>query len=332
MKDVLFLAGDSGGSKTLLFLLTEQGQILSRVRGPGVAHMYEGEINVRGLFTSMVQEILEQADVNSADIDSVYLSLGGPNINEVRAAIESCIPNAKVNVDREANGNLLMECASHFDFDVAVLAGTGTVAVGELKKKRVFSGGWGPWYDDLGSGYFIGKEGLKNVLLYIDNRGPETSLIREFNELFGCINWDSFEERMAFKKKLFTLSRKEVAGFAPIVFRHFQKKDTLSAQIIHQAIQDLAIIVVSVIKKLPQVKRPVRIVVLGGLFNMGREMHVLFEKELKKNCKNVIYIETPFDLAMGSCLMVLKKEGLTISNSLLNRLVKSYSCFNKKWE
>jgi N-acetylglucosamine kinase-like BadF-type ATPase len=61
---------------------------------------------------------------------------------------------------------------------VVLVAGTGTVAFAvraDPDRTRARTAGWGPAFDDVGSGHWIGSRALAAVARAVDGRGPKTS-------------------------------------------------------------------------------------------------------------------------------------------------------------
>ena len=130
------LAGESGGSKTVLCLMQGTGKLISRVETHGVASVKNGILPVKSTLCEGIQKVLEKTGAEKRQISHCYFSLGGPNQEELENALKDCLPSSEIKVGREADGDLIMACVPYFDCMTAVMAGTGTVAVGEFKIGR----------------------------------------------------------------------------------------------------------------------------------------------------------------------------------------------------
>lgn len=115
-----------------------------------------------------------------------------------------------------------------------LIAGTGAVAFhidsdGELTR----ADGWGVWLGDLGSGRWIGQEGLKSVLRARDRVGPPTSLAQAAIDLAG-----SFGALPAYVSDG-PQPERVLAAFAPTVLEHAESGDGVASSIVARAVDHL---------------------------------------------------------------------------------------------
>ncbi|MDD3925316.1 MAG: BadF/BadG/BcrA/BcrD ATPase family protein [bacterium] len=316
------LAGEGGGSKTVLYLLVQTGDIVAETVIDGVAAVAGGVLPVGDTLANGVSNICRQAGIRKTDISHAYFSLGGPNQREVESALKADLPQAELAVGREADGELVMACVPCFGCQAAVMAGTGTVAVGEFDGRRYFAGGWGFELDDRGSGGWIGREALAAFLLSVDRRGPETALSGLFQALQQGINMGKFTGRMELKKRVYALERKVIASYAPGVYECFKQGDGTAMEIITRAAADIAVLSAAVVPRETGLNRA-GILCLGGIFKLGpefRELCSMYLREINPQCELVF--RDDFDLARGACLMALRMAGSdknTIPDSILRQ-------------
>ena len=196
----------------------------------------------------------------------------------METALNECLPGARITVGREADGDMIMACLPHFNCGAAVLAGTGTVAVGESGGKRRFAGGWGYEFDDAGGGGKIGKDALNAFLCALDRRGKPTSLSAVLSHLTENMNLETFSGRMELKRKIHLLSREQIAALTPKVYACFLSGDSIATEIITRAAKDIAALADAVA---PEGKA--RILCLGGIFKLGQEFRNLCSGALEKS-------------------------------------------------
>jgi N-acetylglucosamine kinase-like BadF-type ATPase len=303
------LAGEGGGSKTILCLLKKTGDFIFRMEVGGVAAIRDGVLPVKRTLKEGIYKLCKETGIPNEEISHCYFLLGGPNQKEVDSVLNECLPAARTTVGREADGNLIMNCVPYLNCMAAIMAGTGTVAVGEFDKKRYFGGGWGYEFDDAGSGARIGKDALQAFLQFIDRRKTKTLLVEIFNPLLHNINIDSFAGRMELKQKIHELDRRQLASYAPLVYKSFQRGDSAAKEIISHAAEDIAILAAAVVPKNTGLDE-IGILGLGGIFKLGNEFRKMcseYLKVMRPECKLVF--KSNFDLAEGACLMVLQMAG-----------------------
>ena len=320
----ILLACESGGSKTRLRLLNTEGGVIAESSCPGVAAVRPGILPVRQCLTKGIRELCSSCAASEKSISHCYFSLGGPNVAEVEQVLRAVLPRALVKIGREADGDLIMVCAPYLGCSVAVLAGTGTVAVGESGGRRVYAGGWGPDLDDAGSGGRIGREALSAVLLAIDGRAPKTSLSSIFGKFIKRGVVKSFDARMELKKRVTALSRKQLAESAPEVYRHFLIGDKTAARIIQDAAGSIALLANAVAAK-NNSGSEIRVMALGGVFKFGLKFRNLCAEKLGEIRNDVKFVfPSDFDLAKGACIMVLKQAGVRINAGIMNAISKDF--------
>jgi len=316
------LACESGGSKTHLCLLDMGGEIIAEGFCPGVAAVRPGMLPVEESLLQGVRSLCGSCCILPNLISHCYFSLGGPNVEEVEKALRMALPMALIKIGREADGKMVMTCAPCFGCSATVLAGTGTVAVGESGGKRIFAGGWGPDLDDAGSGGRIGKEALSAVLLSIDGRIGKTSLRSIFVKFIKPGVFDDFNIRMELKKNVTALSRKELAALAPDVYRHFLHGDEMAAEIIRNAARGIALLANAVAVKNASGSE-IRVMALGGIFKLGTEFRDLCEEYLSEIRDDVKFVfPGEFDLSRGACIMVLMYAGVDIDERIMESIRK----------
>jgi len=158
------------------------------VLGEGLA----GPANIRlGLETSLAavrqatDQCLQQAGLSSADLPRVTacLALAGASEPAALAAAQAQeFPFGHTTITTDANAACV---GAHGGRDGGVIiCGTGSIAWAALKGRRYRLGGWGLIVSDEGSGAWLGREALRQVLWAHDGRIAWTDLLRALFEQF----------------------------------------------------------------------------------------------------------------------------------------------------
>ena len=185
-------------------------------------------------------------------LSAINACLGGLNETAVQNALCSLVPEAKVQVIRESSGEAIFAGAPFWGFDIALMAGTGVVAVGinhEGALKRS-CGGWGPLMHDLGGGFAIGQQALRAIAESVDFQRPQTSIlpalakVHPFKTALGIvIPGQGFladelrgapDLKNAFTSAIPLLDRRTVASLFPIICQLSGKKDAVAIEILEQ--------------------------------------------------------------------------------------------------
>jgi N-acetylmuramic acid 6-phosphate etherase len=164
-------------------------------------------------------------------------------------------------VEVSTDASLLLAAGTPDGWGVAVVAGTGSIAVGQASDGRTArSGGWGYLLGDEGSGYAIGLAALQAVAHMSDGRGEATSLshsllehlrLNEPNELIAAIYQRS-------------LDRSAIAALAPFVLNAAESGDAVAITIAQAGADQLAAAVAATGRRL-DLSTAFPLAIAGGL-------------------------------------------------------------------
>jgi N-acetylglucosamine kinase-like BadF-type ATPase len=274
MKELL-LAFEGGGTKTRILLADTDGAILQTETAGSSSALYihpkEYARSIRGLLKRMRKK------VDGVDGTVVRAGLAAPMD---RALVESLI--------REEFGDIRFMWLSEaeialalydLDWGIAVVAGTGS-SCQFLSRDGVWvaSGGLGPQFGDEGSGYWIGKEAIAAAMRAETAQGPATELLdrlRDFYEL----------DRMLSVLKLCDRSGHvpgpRVAACVPVVIACAVEGDTVAQLVLRQAGQALGDLVLTTTRKARVKKKPVPLVLTGGVFHAGKLVLTSLKRSLR---------------------------------------------------
>lgn len=226
--DLLLLGIDGGGTKCRARLCAPSGAIL----GEGVA----GPANIRlGLENSLAAVrqatnlCLHQAGLASSDLPRIAacLALAGASEPAALAAAQAeKYPFGHTTITTDADAACV---GAHGGRDGGVIVvGTGTIGWAVLKGRRHRVGGWGLLVSDEGSGAWLGREALRQVLWAHDGRVPWTVLLRilfkQFqNDPHAIVRWTS------------EATPRDFGSFAPRVVEHANHGDPAGIELMQLA-------------------------------------------------------------------------------------------------
>ncbi len=330
---------DSGGSKTLCWIAAADGSVLARQSGLGAANIHDEEI-IKGILTPPLHAALEEAGLRMEQLSAVNVCLGGLNEGSLLKALHFLLPAAKTQVIRESSGEAIFAAAPFWGFDIALMAGTGVVAVGINQQTGIkrSCGGWGPLMHDLGGGFAVGQQALRTIAESIDFQQPESSILPALAKVYPfkralehCQFLDktpsemSYEERLtlknAIKGAIPVLDRRTVASLFPTVCQCAEKKDAVAIKILEQAAETL----VKVTKALAfdlQLKSP-RITPIGGIFRAGEVVYLPYRTALQRVLPDAELVFNDFTQIHGSVLLAMQLAGLSLSAAQVAKLRRS---------
>lgn len=184
---------DGGGTKTSFCLLNT---VENRKN-----YLKSGETNFKNIGIEKTKEnmesglgkILKMADLEIRDIDCFVLGAAGCDTEKDYRIFKDILKDIgikdKVFIYNDAK--IAFKACSAKD-GIIIISGTGSISFSYNKEKEDRLGGWGAEISDIGSGYWIGRRFLKDLLLYLENLYPKDVIFQEFIEKYIKDN-DPFE-------------------------------------------------------------------------------------------------------------------------------------------
>ena len=159
------------------------------------------------------------------------------------------------------------------------IMGTGCVVFGQVPQpdgtmQLQRTGGWGHLLDDGGSGWRIGRDALFAAFAHHDGSGKTTLLKALIEEKAGCTMPELIPQIYAHDKSY-------VADFVPVVFAAAQQGDAAAQEILRRNMEELARLLASGVKKLPE-QGTYRAVLAGGLTRRADVLLPLLREALEK--------------------------------------------------
>lgn len=301
----LLVAVDGGGSSTRLWVLDANGGKLAEGRGGPSSVMAVGAERA----IQAVADAAEEAGLTGTDerIAVVAITMAGvdrePENSQIRTGVQRLFPGARVIIEHDAVGALL--AGSFGEPGVLLLAGTGSISLsrgpgGEL----VRVGGWGYLVDDVGSGYWLGMQGVRRSLRAEDGRGAPTVLtqvlqdetgVETILDLVGPIHYGTYD-------------RPAVARWASLVVQAADAGDEVAATIVEEGAAELALLVKTVIRRAPWLTDDtVPVVAAGGLFAMGPTWRERVQRALARvapHARLTVWVKAPI---VGAAWIALQR-------------------------
>lgn len=222
-----FLVGiDGGGSKTDFLVcdteLNEIGRLTASRSNPNDV----GIEAVEKLIRDNISELLSSCGIDSPDICAAFAGIAGLTSADyserVKRTLADVLPNAKV--DALHDGINVLYGAFPFDDGVSIICGTGSSCFVKRADVIYRIGGYGS-FDLIGNGYEIGRAGIAHALKTADGREKEGVLETLLHEKLGRDFVSALDD-------LLTMTKDELAAFAPLVFKAAASGDGNAERII----------------------------------------------------------------------------------------------------
>lgn len=178
MAERYYLAVDGGGSKTEGILADENGAVLRTSRVGPSNHNSIGEAQAQrqleGLIDNLCLELEQPPQIYGACFGLAGLYRPG-DFPSLKPWLEKKLPGARLELVSDAH--LVLPAGTPDNWGVGVIAGTGSIVVGQSKAGEFArSGGWGYLLGDEGSAYRVGLQALQAVTRSSDGILPPTLL------------------------------------------------------------------------------------------------------------------------------------------------------------
>ncbi|MFI5181553.1 MAG: BadF/BadG/BcrA/BcrD ATPase family protein [Thermoanaerobaculia bacterium] len=267
----LFIGVDGGGTHTRAVVADATLTIRGRGSGGPANAATRALPRVVQAVTDAVTDAAEHAGIEPSTATAVVCGLAGIEAAGIgprlTAALEELYGRGKVLVTHDARIALAGALEGPVDGPGLVLiAGTGAIVFGRgTDGTEGRTGGWGPVLGDEGSGYVIARQGLAAVVRDLDGRGPRTR-IRDF--LFASEGMKSSDELL---QRIYRADGGpgDVAAYFPIVLKAAREGDGEALRILGEAVEELALAVITLVRKLRLEKETFGIATVGGVFSAG---------------------------------------------------------------
>ncbi len=271
---------DIGGSK-IEVVLSQNERVVSTFRTNGINRQIAGEEMLAARLSEVVEHVLHNHGLVRADV----LVAGGAGLGRAREqrSLEDILKShglADTIIVRSDAEIALWGALSGLP-GVVVIAGTGSIVYGKNEKGKVYrAGGYGYVIGDDGSGFWIGRAGLRAAIAAAEGWGKPT-VLREL--VLKRFNARQMEDIIP---KIYTGSpQKNVAEFALTVIQCAANGDEVSRNIVIEGARRLAVVAVSLIKRL-RLKGQKRLRLSGSVFkNDTYREH--FESIVKNDCPDI---------------------------------------------
>ena len=276
----LVIGVDGGGSKTaaLLASVDTKGEtvILGRGRGGPSNLFLAGKEQSLASLNQAIDEAMNTAGLTGQKLDYAVLALAGSTSPDVQRDVAEWAEQRGLSERFEIVHDVapVLAMGAGQGEGVALIIGTGSVSVGiGADGQSVLKGGWGHWFGDKGSGFYLGYKALSAVAEASDEIGPETVLSELVLKSLGTVDPRSILEKVLSGGD----ARREVAALAPVVLEAAGNNDTVALRIVSHAVTEATKLVTAVVKSLG-LDQPYPLAIAGGVI-CGSQY---FRDELKK--------------------------------------------------
>jgi glucosamine kinase len=239
-----FLAVDAGGTKTD-YLLADETRELARARSGTIKLLRTNAAEAAANLDAALATLVAQSGVSLQAVTHTCIGTAGESVPIVREWLTQAFHSRVAGLlTLVSDVEIALDAAFHGGPGVLALAGTGSNVAGRMANGRLTSaGGWGPILAEQGSGYQIGRRGLRAAFLARDEQRP-TLLIDAVLAFWNLASIDHLIEHAN------QSPTPDLSALTEVVVRCAAQGDAVAARVLEREGQDLAYLVRLVIRRI----------------------------------------------------------------------------------
>ena len=229
-----YIGLDSGGTKTECWLGDEQRVLARAVCGTVKLTRVAREVATVRL-RDLLLSVSAESGVSLAAVGRTCVGVAGFGIPEVRAWAERVVGELVGGVVEVCGDDeIALDAAFREGAGILVIGGTGAIALGRCGQGKTYTaGGWGPAVGDEGSGFWIGREAVREALRARD-RGVATGLLEAVRVEWGMTDVGTL---VGFANER---PGPDFAGLVPVVVQCAEAGDGVAVGLLERAGVELA--------------------------------------------------------------------------------------------
>src|SRR5215831_5836406 len=260
---------DGGGSKTTAVVVAEDLQVLGRSTTGSTNARSVGEDEASANLCEVIVDVLDYARLSLSEIAAMGLCLAGFDSEYDRPVPQRALRRLGYTGVAVLENDVVgaWAGATQMQPGVVVISGTGSTALGMNRRGQLRrTDGWDYILGDAGSGYDIGRTGMRLAMKSFDGRAAPTLLTEALKATYGIHG----PEEMRKLVDSGPFGKMEIALFAQAVARVADAGDAAARAILAQAGKDLGEQALSVAYALRMQEEELLIAVVGGVFQSDR--------------------------------------------------------------
>jgi len=292
-----YLGIDGGGTKTRCVIANET-TILARAVSGGSNIIRLGEAKARESLHAAIRQACSVANISPDQIQNVCLGAAGAARPEIAAKLlillDELVPQLGARTEVVGDAVIALEAAFGAGSGVIAIAGTGSIVYGrDASGRTTRAGGWGFAISDEGSGHWIGRQAITELLRARD-QGRETALIAAILESWKLDSLD------ALIRHANATPPPEFPRLFPIVTRAAAQGDSVARQLLARAGRELAELAAIVLRRVAPTPPHVPVAMTGSVFRQSEDVCRVFYNELEASFPGIKLLDGLVDPVLGA--------------------------------
>lgn len=304
-----FLGIDGGATKTHTVLTDASGRPLGEGQsGPSNYHIVGEERAGANIAASTSHALAECKAVSPACVKAACAGVAGFDGPSDRASVHRLLHKALAECEVDCRcrcvNDSVVAWAGAFEGNAGALIASGSGAVAFAvgpDGRSARADGLGHWLGDVGSGFYIGRRGLRAALAALDGRGPSTCLADRFRNIAGC----SQQEWIGWIAKLDTAidyAHLQLRSFAPFVTQAAAEGDSVALAILKESGAALASTAAAVLRKVGLLDGA-QVATAGTLLTGSSHLRRAFCAALTAQLPDCLIVPARTNPALGAALL-----------------------------
>lgn len=317
----LYLGVDGGGTKTKFILCEEHGKLLAQSIQPTCHYLQCGLAGVTKVMKDGVAECLHHADCQQEQISAAFIACAGygdiakddPLIEEAVKQASFSFPYRIGNDMENALAGSLGGCAG-----INIIAGTGSIALGKNEQgEQLRCGGWHHSFGgDEGSAFWIACQLIRHFTRQSDGREAKTALYDMLKETYEFKEDSDILDQCVVE---WNFDRTKIAAMSRLITPLAQQHDPIAIQILKDAAQELADIILAIARKLPFETTRIPVSYSGGVFQSGEYLLNPLKQALAQDPH--LHLQAPLLTPDAGCIILaMQQDHCSITQEILTNL------------
>jgi len=312
LKNKCYILGiDGGGTNTYAVIFDEEGKTIANCVSSGTNLNVYKELAIKRII-DLIKTISYKAKLTLDDISGYGIALAGvSDLNQREGLLKeldalNISSNSIVLSDTEAAYKLLCPSGN----GVLLSVGTGVVVMGKKDKKIIKVAGKGHDKGDLGSGYWMGKQVIKNLLINANIVEFDNDLLELFNivkQKFNINDIGSINEFLEENDNAIS----DVASISSELITLAKGGNDIALSIVQEATTYIADYIIHVFNSLEYDKISV-IVACNGSIIKNNFYRRLLSDALQFDFKEVHWIFSNLSAAYGAGLIIAEVNNIEV--------------------
>lgn len=302
-----YIGMDVGGTHLRLKLADAYRNILGEYEGPGCSMNLAGYAELKRRYGETIYRALSRHGYTPAKC--LGLCVGATGVDSEELAEQYCSAISELGFNRQIL-RVYNDCEVFLhlqeEANMVAVAGTGSIAVGKDAAGHIFRcGGWGHLLSDEGSGFFLAKRAMEEVIHHYG----------------GVIDCPVLAEALAKHADLhnpYQIARyfynhleqkSEIAKYAPLVDQSAQEGDAVAASILDEATEKLWLNIGAVARRIcPDGRGAISVYLWGSVFIRSRRIYTGVERLVQETYPQAV-VAIPPRSALDTALEIAFRIG-----------------------